>query len=103
MAAPCAALECPTPQPAGAPGSIQETPAQIAEMSQVLASGDLSNRIPLFVDALRRRHPNVPAGDLVNYLVTAYCPTVNNLTGLSDGEKQAKMDAFASRVAQAAY
>ena len=100
---PCMALECPAPQPAGASGVIQETPAQIAQLSQVLASGDLGNRIPVFVHGLRSRHPDAPTGDLVNYLVTAYCPVVNSLSGLSDDEKQARMDAFASRVAQAAY
>ena len=103
LAVPCMALECPTSQPAGAPGTIQETPAQISELSQVLASGDLGNRIPVFVHSLRSRHPDAPTGELVNYLVTAYCPVVNNLTGLSDGEKQARMDAFASQVGQAAY
>ena len=94
------ALEWPAPQPAGAAGAIQETPAQISELSQVLASGDLSNRIPVFVHSLRSRHPNAATGDLVNYLVTAYCPIVNSLTGLSDGEKQAKLSAFAGSVAK---
>ena len=103
LAAPCTALECPTAQPAGAPGAIQETPAQISELSQVLASGDLGNRIPVFVRALHSRHPDAPTGELVNYLVTAYCPVVNSLTGLSDGEKQARMDAFITQVTVAAY
>ena len=67
LAAPCVALECPTAQPAGAPGALQETPAQISELSQVLASGDLGNRIPLLVHALHSRHPDVAhrrAGEL---------------------------------------
>src|SRR5271165_7073060 len=101
--APCLALECPTPQPAGAPDAIGESPAQIAELSQLLASGDLGNRIPVFVNELRSRHPNVPTGELVNYLVTAYCPVVNRLTGLSNSEKQARLSAFVSQVVQAAY
>ena len=103
LTVPCMALECPTPQPAGAPGAIQETPAQISELSQVLASGDLGNRIPVFVNGLRSRHPNAPSGELVNYLVTAYCPVVNRLTGLSNSEKQARLSAFVSQVVQAAY
>ena len=102
-AAPCMALECPTPQPAGAPGVIQETPAQIAELSQLLASGDLGNRIPVFVHSLRSRHPDAPTGGVVNYLVTAYCPVVNKLTGLSNNAKQARLSAFVSQVVQAAY
>jgi hypothetical protein len=39
LAAPGMALECPAPQPAGTPDAIQETPAQISELSQLLASG----------------------------------------------------------------
>jgi hypothetical protein len=96
------ALECPTPQPTGGARAIQETPAQITELSQVLASGDLGNRIPVLVHSLRSRHPNAATGDLVNYLVTAYCPIVNGLTGLSEGEKQARLSAFVSQVVQAA-
>ena len=103
LATPGMALECPTSQPAGTSGAIQETPAQISELSQVLASGDLSNRVPVFVHSLRNRHPNVPTGELVNYLVTAYCPIVNSLTGLSNGEKQARLSAFVSQVVQTAY
>jgi hypothetical protein len=103
VATPSLALECPAPQPPGTPGAVQETPAQISELSQLLASGDLGNRIPVFVHGLHSRHPNVPTGELVNYLVTAYCPVVNSLTGLGDAEKRARLSAFASQVAQAAY
>jgi hypothetical protein len=45
----------------------------------------------------------VPSGELVNYLVGAYCPVANSLTGLSNGEKQARLSAFVSQVVQAAY
>jgi len=102
LAAPCLAMECPTPQPAGWPDAIQETPAQISNLTELLRSGDLGNRIPMIVHDLRSRHPNAPSGELVNYLVTAYCPVVNGLTGLGDGEKQARLDAFTSQVVQAA-
>jgi hypothetical protein len=56
-----------------------------------LAPAIFANRVPVFVHALRSRHPNVPSGELVNYLVTAYCPVVNSLTRLSNGEKQARL------------
>jgi hypothetical protein len=87
MAAPGLALECRVPQTAGVPNTIEETPAQ---------------RIPGIVHGARGRRPTVPGGKLVNYLITAYCPVLNGLTGLSDGEKQVRMDIFASRVAWAA-
>jgi hypothetical protein len=75
----------------------------VTKPSQLLASGDLGNRFPVLVHDLRGRHPDVPASELVNYLVTAYCPVVNSLTGLGDAEKQARMDAFASQVSQLVY
>jgi hypothetical protein len=101
-ATPGMALECPAPQPANAPDAIQEAPAQINELAEVLASGDLSNRIPVFTHGLRARHPNVGAGELVNYLVTAYCPVINRMA-ISDAEKQVGLDAFASQAAAAAF
>ena len=103
VAAPCMAIECPTPQPAGAPGVLPETPAQIDELAQVLVSEDLGPQIPMLFRALRSRHPAAPAGEPANYLVTAYCPVVNGLTGLGDGERQERLDAFATRVTEAAY
>jgi hypothetical protein len=88
------AIECPVPQPAGTPGVIQETPAQIDELVRVLASGDLGPQVPMVINALRARHPDASAGSLVNYLVTAYCPIVSQQTGLSDAQKQSQLDAF---------
>jgi hypothetical protein len=49
LAAPCLAMECPAPQPAGAPDAIQESPGQISSLTALLGSGDLSNRIPIIV------------------------------------------------------
>jgi hypothetical protein len=66
-------------------------------------SSGLGNRIPVLVRVLRSRHPDVPSGELVNYLVTAYCPVVSGLTGLSNGQKQARLSVFVSQVVQAAY
>ncbi len=102
LAGPCLALDCPTAQ-AGGPGVIQETPAEINDLSVALASGDAGPQVPLIVNALRSRHPGVPGGEIVNYLVTAYCPVVNRMSGLSESEKHAKLGAFASAVVQVVY
>jgi hypothetical protein len=102
-ATPAMALECPTPHPASSPGVMQETPAEINVLGQILASGDLSNQIPVYIQELRARHPSASGGELVDYMVTAYCPIVQGLPGLSDAEKRARVEAFASAVAQAAY
>jgi hypothetical protein len=103
LSGPSFALQCPVPQPAGGPGVIQETAADIDNLAIVLASGDLGPQVPLIVNALRTRHPGVPNGEIVNYLVTAYCPVVNRMSGLSESEKHAKLGAFASQVVQVAY
>jgi hypothetical protein len=100
--APCLALECPAPRPTGSPDAIPETQMQIDELAEILAAGDLANRMPAFVHALRVRHPDAPAGELVNYLITAYCPVVNRMT-IGDAEKRARLDAFASLAAKAAF
>ena len=103
LAGPALALDCPIAQSTAGPGVIQETPAEIDNLAVVLASGDLGPQVPLIVSALRTRHPGVPGGEIVNYLVTAYCPVVNRISGLSESEKHSKLGAFASQVVQAAY
>jgi hypothetical protein len=103
LAGPTLALDCPIAQPTVGPGVIQETPAEIDNLAVVLASGDLGPQVPLIVSALRTRHPGVPGGEIANYLVTAYCPVVNRMSGLSESEKHSKLGAFASQVVRAAY
>ena len=97
------AFECPTPQQLTSPDVLRETPARTAELATLLASGDVGNRIPVVVNDLRARYPGVQNAEIVNYLMTAYCPTVKQLTGLGDAEKQARMDSFMSRVSQVVY
>ncbi len=96
-AGPAAALECPTPE-AGGHDIIRESAANIAELSSLLASGDLDYRIPDFVAELRRRHPNAKPTDIVNYMVTAYCPVVAAQSDLDEAGKRARLDTFASQI-----
>ncbi len=91
------AFECPAPQAASGPGVLRETPAQIRGTADLLAGGDAGNRVPVIVAELRRRHPGVRNAALVNYLVTAYCPVVARLSGLSDAEKRSRVDRFATQ------
>ena len=88
------ALECPTPQPLSQPGVIKETPAEIAELAPVLTGGDVSAEIPKIASALQKRYPKAQSAELVNYLITAYCPALQKTAGLSDAQKSARMDAF---------
>jgi hypothetical protein len=102
-ATPANALDCPAPQALTHPGVLKETPTQIADISKRLATGDLNSQLSQIVAELRARHPGVENAELVNYLVTAYCPVVAGLPGLSDAEKQARVRAFANQLAQMIY
>jgi hypothetical protein len=75
------ALECPMPQNTTEIGVIREPASEIARLSNLLAAGDLGNRISEIISDLRAKYPSVGSDELVNYLMTAYCPVVN---GLSD-------------------
>ncbi|WP_431285525.1 hypothetical protein ACQW02_12250 [Humitalea sp. 24SJ18S-53] len=97
-ALPAAALDCPIPQPNATAGVIREPAAQIDRLAGLLGTGDVANRVPDIVRDLRQRYPAAGSADIVNYLVTAYCPVVNQLTGLGEAEKQARLAAFSSTV-----
>jgi len=99
MSATAVAMQCPTPQKLGRTGVLQETAVQTNEMSAYLADGnDSGDHAALIIEDLRRRYPSVRNAEVTNYLVTAYCPLVARLTGLSEAEKKARMDRFASQV-----
>ena len=100
VAGPALALECPAPQPLTRPGILQETPAQRAQVSTLLAGDETDNQIRVVVKDLRARYPGVENAELINYLMAAYCPGLARLTGLGEQENQARMDRFVSQLAQ---
>jgi hypothetical protein len=100
--APALAIDCPDPQQ-GRPGVIKETPAQISELGPVLAGSDVTAQIPAIVDGLRKRYPAAGSAELVNYLITAYCPAVDKSASLSEPEKTARVQAFAKAVLGVLY
>ena len=97
------AFECPAPQDQQGPGVLKETAVQISRTADLLASGDEVNRVPEIVDGLRKRHPDVRNVELVNYLLTAYCPVVARMSGLGDAEKMSRLNRFASQASQVIY
>jgi hypothetical protein len=97
------ALECPTPQTSTGPGILKETPAQSQRVASLLSTGDDDNRIRVIVDDLRSRYPGVRNVEIINYLMAAYCPSVAQLSGLGEQEKQARMDRFASQLSRIIY
>ncbi len=103
VASAAVALDCPAPQAQAQAGVIQETPDQIAAFSAVFAAGDIDTEVPKAIDALRKRYPSAQSDELVNYLITAYCPTVQKLSSLTDAQKTARVKAFADRVLKLLY
>jgi hypothetical protein len=100
-ATPRVALECPVPQPANVPDATQETPAHVNELAEVLAAGDLSNRMPAFAPCVGRPPSERAAGEIVNQLITAYCPPVDRVA-ISD-PKKTRLNAFVDRAVRAAF
>ncbi len=97
------ALDCPKPQPTAKPGILKETPAQMAAVGKQLASGDTFNAIASATADLRVRYPGVESAEVVNYLVTAYCPAVAADKKLSEAQKKAAVDGFAALVMRQVY
>lgn len=97
------ALDCPKPQPTAKPGILKETPAQMAAVGKQLAGGDTFNAIASTTADLRIRYPGVESAELVNYLVTAYCPAVAADSKLSEAQKKSAVDGFAAQVMRQVY
>lgn len=72
---------------------MKETPTQLAVATKFLESAPSNVTIPLIEADLRARYPGVEDAEIVNYLVTAYCPVVNDMK-VSDADKQARMSRF---------
>ncbi|MCW2273740.1 hypothetical protein GJ654_17080 [Rhodoblastus acidophilus] len=97
------ALECPLPQKLSRNGVLKETPTQMAIVGALLARGDASRTVPLVEADLRARYPGVENAELVNYIVTAFCPVVSHMTGMSDAEKPARLNGFVQDLMQMTY
>lgn len=91
------ALECPEAQGQSEPGVLEETKQDIASWSASLSGDDLLNRVDELVSRLHEKYPGVDEAELVNYLITAYCPVVAQMDGLSEDEKTARLDQFSEQ------
>jgi len=100
---PVLALDCPKPQPTAKPGILKETPAQMTAVGKQLTSGDTFNAIASATADLRIRYPGVESAEVVNYLVTAYCPAVAANSKLSEAQKKSAVDGFAAQVMRQVY
>ncbi len=89
-------LECPVAPSKQAGGTLGETSRQVDSLGQQLGSGG-ENGISSAVAQLRSRHPTASEGDIVNYLITAYCPTIKARSGMSLGDKRQAVRTFATQ------
>jgi len=96
------ALECPAPQKLSRPGVLKETQTQIAIAAKFLESAPSNVTVPLIEADLRARYPGVENAEIVNYVVTAYCPVVNAMQ-VSEADKQARMSRFAQDIMLMTY
>ena len=103
LGAPALALECPAAQEVAKPGVLQETPAQIEATGKMLSRGDLGRQTKAIIADPRSRFPNAENAELANYIVSAYCPVVHRLIGLSEAEKKARLDQFVRQLMQNIY
>ncbi len=87
------AVECPMPQLISSEGAILQTAADIAIGSQLLEKG-ASKAISAMIVQLRQKNPKKSDGAILNYLLTAYCPVVNRMSGVSENQKRAKLKLF---------
>jgi hypothetical protein len=98
LAQPGLAFECPEPQAQRVPGVIPESPQEITELSALLRAGDLENQIEVIVHDLKQKYAKADKTELINYMMTAYCPMIAADQDLSDSEKREHMDQFGEQV-----
>jgi hypothetical protein len=91
------ALECPTLEPYGGAAGVPAT------LMQQLASANVLAQIPGILGQLHQQTPRAPKPEIVNYLISAYCPVVNADSSLSEPEKEAKLKGFADAVVTTEY
>jgi hypothetical protein len=94
---PAAALECPEPQARTDAGVIEESHAEIDQLSDMLRTGDLDNRLEVLARDLKEKHAKADKTEITNFMVSAYCPVLAE-EGLSDSEKDARLTAFGQQV-----
>ena len=69
----------------------------IAIGSRTLAARG-SAAIPGLIFQIRRDHSGSTNGEIINYLITAYCPVVNGRQELSEQQKRDELNQFSSQV-----
>jgi hypothetical protein len=96
------ALECPRTHRLAGLGTIRETRDDIAAISSTLSRRSRGG-IEFEVANLRHRHPGANNGEIVNYIMTAYCPVINSDAGKSERQKRTDLRKFSRQLASVVY
>jgi hypothetical protein len=92
------ALECPIPHVVTDKTAIRETPADISRLSNALEVDQTGNVTAEMVFGLRRRYPTASFAEIVNFMVTAYCPVVAGNASLDDEGKRNRLESYSREV-----
>jgi hypothetical protein len=95
---PAEAFDCPVPQTAPDSMAIKEMQAQITQLSEALEADETGTVTEGTVYELRQRYPKATFAEIVNYMVTAYCPIIAKNDSLSDAEKKSRLDRYTQQV-----
>lgn len=98
-ALPALAFECPEAHDRSSPSVIEESPQAIDDLGNLLASGDMDNRVEVVARDLKERYPDADKTDLTNYMVAAYCKAIVQ-EDMSDAEKSERLSDFGDLVWQ---
>jgi hypothetical protein len=96
---PAAAFECPVAHGLTGSSAIKETLAQIAQLTSELEADETGNTTTATIWELKHKYPKAGFDEIVNYMVTAYCPIVAQNAALSDNEKEERLKLYSQQVA----
>ena len=89
-------INCPTDQNGRTAGTLGESLSQIKAAGDELGQGT-ENQIAEVAARLRKRNTNADDAEIINYVVTAYCPVINAMPSLDKAAKQQSLQAFSVR------
>jgi len=76
-----AKLECPQQKSSATNRALKETAAAVGTIKQRLRDRAYGNAVPEIKFNLRKKYPKASSAEILNYLITAYCPV-----GAAQGE-----------------
>ncbi|MGI9482756.1 MAG: hypothetical protein ACR2OR_10420 [Hyphomicrobiales bacterium] len=92
------ALTCPEPQENATAGVLKETSEDIEKLSLQLQGGAAGNEVNEIIFNLKKKYPGATSAEVVNYMITAYCPVLAVNKDLTEEQVRARLDEFAKQV-----